>query len=150
MEIRSQSVNCYHDSHAYHYCDVIMSAMVSQITGISTVCSTVCSGADQRKYQSPASLAFARGICNVENVSIWWRHQRDETFSCHITTLYDNVVVSYLTSWCILWRHEKLLRQLVSYSNRIIYDIVRYDYQIILGFSLHTGGKIYRLILAER
>ena len=45
-----------------HYSDVIMSAMVSQITGISIICSTVCSAADQRKHQSSASLAFVRGI----------------------------------------------------------------------------------------
>ena len=30
--------------------------------GISIVCSTVCSGADQRKHQSTASLAFVREI----------------------------------------------------------------------------------------
>ena len=39
-----------------------MSAMASQITGVSIVYSTVCSGADHRKYQSSASLAFVRGI----------------------------------------------------------------------------------------
>ena len=45
------------------------------------------SGADQRKHQSAASLAFVRGIprartgefpaqmaSNAENASIWWRH----------------------------------------------------------------------------
>ena len=48
-------------SHKY-YSDVIMRAMASQITGVSLVCSTVCSGADQGKYQSSASLAFVRGI----------------------------------------------------------------------------------------
>ena len=47
---------------ASHYNDVTMSAMVSQITGILTVCSTVCSGAHQRKHQSSASLAFVTGI----------------------------------------------------------------------------------------
>ena len=41
-----------------HYNDVIMSAMVSQITSLTTVYSTVYSGADQRKHQSFASLAF--------------------------------------------------------------------------------------------
>ena len=46
----------------YHYSGVIMSVMTSQITGVSIVCSTVCSGADQRKYQSPASLAVVRLI----------------------------------------------------------------------------------------
>ena len=45
-----------------HYSDVIMSAMASQITGVSIVYFTVCSGADQRKHQSSASLAFVRGI----------------------------------------------------------------------------------------
>ena len=45
-----------------HYSDVIMSTMASQITGVATVCSNVCSGADQRKHQSSASLAFVRGI----------------------------------------------------------------------------------------
>ena len=39
-----------------------MSTMSSQITGVSIVCSMVCSGADQRKHQSSASLAFVRGI----------------------------------------------------------------------------------------
>ena len=39
-----------------------MSAIASQITGVSIAYSTVCSGADQRKHQSPASLAFVRGI----------------------------------------------------------------------------------------
>ena len=45
-----------------HYSDVTMSAMASQITGVSTVRSTVCSGADQRNRQSSASLAFVKGI----------------------------------------------------------------------------------------
>ena len=39
-----------------------MSAMASQITGVSIVYSTVCSGADQRKKLSPASLACVSGI----------------------------------------------------------------------------------------
>ena len=39
-----------------------MGAKASQIAGVSVVCLTVCSGADQRKYQSSASLAFVKGI----------------------------------------------------------------------------------------
>ena len=42
--------------------DVIMGAMASQITSLAVVYSTVYSGADQRKHQNPASLAFVRGI----------------------------------------------------------------------------------------
>ena len=45
-----------------HYNDVIMGAMASQITSLTVVYSTVYSGADQRKHQSSASLAFVRGI----------------------------------------------------------------------------------------
>ena len=45
-----------------HYSDVIMSMMVCQITSVSIVCLTICSGADQRKHQSSVSLAFVRGI----------------------------------------------------------------------------------------
>ena len=39
-----------------------MSVMVSQIPGISIICSTVYSSADLRQYHSSMSLAFVRGI----------------------------------------------------------------------------------------
>ena len=44
-----------------HYCDVIMGTTTSQIISLVIVYSTVYSGADQRKHQSSASLAFAWG-----------------------------------------------------------------------------------------
>ena len=46
----------------WHYIDVIMTTMVSQITSRTVVYSTVYSDADQRKHQSSASLAFVWGI----------------------------------------------------------------------------------------
>ena len=46
----------------YHYDDVTMSAMASQITSLTIVNSTVYSGGDQIRHQSSASLAFVRGI----------------------------------------------------------------------------------------
>ena len=46
----------------FHYNDIIMSAMASQITSLRIIYSTLYSGADQRKHQSSASLAFGRGI----------------------------------------------------------------------------------------
>ena len=45
-----------------HYNDVIMSAMAPQILSLTIVYSTVYKGADQRKHQSSASLAFVRRI----------------------------------------------------------------------------------------
>ena len=69
------------------YTDVIMGEMVSQITSLTIVYSTVYSGADQRKHQSSASLAFVRGIYRGPVNSPhkwpvtrhffpknWWRH----------------------------------------------------------------------------
>ena len=46
----------------YHWSDVIMGAMASKITSLMIVYATVYTGADQRKHQNSASLAFVRGI----------------------------------------------------------------------------------------
>ena len=78
-----------------HYSEGIMSAVASQITGISIVYSIVCSGADQRKHQSYASLAFvpvtgefsAQRASDAENVSIWWRHQGAALWSTTVRIL---------------------------------------------------------------
>ena len=45
-----------------HYSDVIMSTIASLINSLTIVYSTVYSDTDQRKHQSPVSLAFVRGI----------------------------------------------------------------------------------------
>ena len=45
-----------------YYSDVMMNAMASQITSLTVVYSTVYSGAEERKHQSSASLAFVMGI----------------------------------------------------------------------------------------
>ena len=47
---------------SWHYSDVIMGTIASQITSLTIVYSNVYSDADQRKHQSSASLAFVRGI----------------------------------------------------------------------------------------
>ena len=46
----------------FHYGEVIIGVIASQITSLTIVYSTVYSEADQRKHQSSASLAFVRGI----------------------------------------------------------------------------------------
>ena len=69
----------------FHYNDIIMGLMASQVTSLTVVFSTVYSGADQGKHQSSASLAFvgdspvtgeflAQMASNMENISIRWRH----------------------------------------------------------------------------
>ena len=79
----------------HHYNDVIMSAMASQITSLTIVYSSVYSGADQRKHQSSASLAFVRGIHRWPVNSphkwpvtrkMWWRHHDNAHVTRHGTT----------------------------------------------------------------
>ena len=48
-----------------HYSGVMMRAMASHSPAARMICSAIYSGADQRKRQSSASLAFVRGIH-------WW------------------------------------------------------------------------------
>ena len=50
------------ECHKTHYNGVIIGAIASQITSPTIVYSRVYSGADQRKHQSSASLAFLWGI----------------------------------------------------------------------------------------
>ena len=52
----------HHACHEIHYIDVIRSAIASQITSLPILYPPVYSGADQRKHQSSASLAFVWGI----------------------------------------------------------------------------------------
>ena len=89
-----------------HYNDAIMSAMVSQITGVSIVFSTVCWGSCQRKHQSFASLAtFVSGIH-------WWPvgspHKGPEALKMF---LFDGVIMvmvstkSYTSKWEAIRQH---------------------------------------------
>ena len=64
VTIRKYGVKNLNDTYnsKFIYNDVIMSTIASQITSLTIVYSTVYSGADQRKHQSSASLAFVWGI----------------------------------------------------------------------------------------
>ena len=46
----------------WHYSEVIMGTLASQITSLTIVYPTIYSGTDQWKHWSSASLAFVRGI----------------------------------------------------------------------------------------
>ena len=76
---------CQIHNISQHYDDVIMGTMGSQITSVSIVYSTVCSGANQRKKSKLCDTGLCAGnsqgtgefpaqmASNAENVSIWWR-----------------------------------------------------------------------------
>ena len=55
--------------HQFHYSDVIMGTMASQTTSLTIVYTTIYSGADQRKHQSSAPLAFVRGIHRIHRTN---------------------------------------------------------------------------------
>ena len=71
--------------------DVIMSAMASQITDVTIVCSTVCPGAAQRKNQSSASLALVKGIHQRPVVSLTKDQWRGKCFNL-MTSSKDDVI----------------------------------------------------------
>ena len=72
-----------------YYSDVIMGAMASQITSVSIACSTVCSGADQRKHQN----FLVTGLCGG-NPPVTGKCFHLMTSPCTITIL---VITRYST-----------------------------------------------------
>ena len=115
--------------NAVHQNDVIMSNMASQITSFTMVYTTVSSGADQRKHQSSASLAFVWGIHRWPVNS---PHERPVTrkmfpfddvimvsqkpcirvalfeFGCIITHIFRSVIFPQ-TSCLLLWQWENYI-----------------------------------------
>ena len=81
-----------------HYFDVMISALASQITGVSIVCSTVCFRHMSKKISklrvtclcegnSPVTSEFpAQMVSNAENVSIRWRHHGFVVFRYQVIT----------------------------------------------------------------
>ena len=69
-----------------HYSDAMISAIASQIVGVSIVCSTVGQAQLKENIEAPRHwLLWGKNhrlqvssphkkACNVENISIWWRH----------------------------------------------------------------------------
>ena len=95
---------------AIHYDDVIMGAMASQITSLMIVYSTVYSGADQRKHQSSASLAFVWGIHRGPvNSSHKWPVMR-KMFP------FDDVIMRYGNPQCIQPRKTSPMTTLLPLS----------------------------------
>ena len=70
-------VNGHHGTTVFegqwHYNEVIMGVIASQITSLTIVYSTVYSDADQRKHQSSASLAF---VWLIPRTNGQWRGKR--------------------------------------------------------------------------
>ena len=124
---RHQSTTSWQGKAFHIYCsDVIMGTMASQITSLTIVYSTINSGADQRKYQSSASLAFVRGIHRwpVNSPHKWPVMRRMSPFDDVIMffvlcddrpSLTANWIPLTEGQWCgsMLWRYHLLLWMLL-------------------------------------
>ena len=89
----------------YHYCDVIMGAMVSQTTSLTIVYPIVHSGADQRKYQRSASLAF---VWEIHRWPVNSLHKWPVTRKCfHLMTSCEVWIWDFVDNICYKTGHDK-------------------------------------------
>ena len=109
-----------------HYSNVIMSGMASQITGIWTVRLAVCSGAHRRKYQSSASLAFARGIHRWPVDS---PHKGPVTWN---TFLFDDLIMNASQPMHWLWDSDHIFA--TSCFANLVWKIIE-EYSIKISIT---------------
>ena len=119
----------------HHYNDVVKGVMASQITCVSIVYSTVCSGADQREHQSSASLAFARGIHQ-------WRHKRPVTRK---RFPFDDIIKHYICIWTSLPALDCLLFSWKCYWNKEYIYVPNWTFvkRVHLRIPLIKGQNVF-------
>ena len=115
-----------------YYNDIIMDAIASKITSLTIVYSTVYSGADQRKHQSSASLAFVWGIHRwpVNSPHKWpvtrkifpfddviMVYQRLRDISWEESTWFEPPVLIFIQ--LIFWVHHNETMKILNYWQRI-------------------------------
>ena len=93
-----------HSTTLEHHSYVIMIAVASHMTNVSIVSTTVCSGADQRKHQSSAPLAFVRGIHQWPVVSLTKGQQRGN-YSHLMTSLW--ICIWLVLCGVLLWSAQQ-------------------------------------------
>ena len=128
--IASNDVLWYFREHTdrYHYNDVIMGTMASQISSLTIVCSTVYSDADQRKHQSSALLAFVRGINRGPVISPQQWPVTRKMFP------FDDVIMNWLWNTPRVTRGYRLFNMLCQHFVKhccTIMDLSVYEYIII-------------------
>ena len=86
-----------------------MSAVESQITSVSIVCSTVGSGADDRNHQSSTSMAFVWGFIGHQWIPHTKGQYRGKCFHL-MTSSWRTCVSSFMMRirWSTLWSFDHL------------------------------------------
>ena len=146
-----------------HYRNVIMGTMSSQITILTNVYSVVSSGADQRKHQSPASLAFVRGN---HRSSVNSPHKGpvtqklfpfdDVIMRSYIRRKYDTIVFKlclmfYAMALCsrtLCRKIDKETQDKCGGSARRIFGLRCFD-EISILKSLNHESRVYKTCLEE-
>ena len=118
-----------------HYSEVIVSAVSSQISSVLIVCSTVCPGADQRKHQSCALLAYVREVHRWPMISpqkgpVTWKMYQlgDVMIYCTRFDKYKVISIHWphwlsYNSHYFVWKHLGCSSLLLCYQFQQIYDV---------------------------
>ena len=131
-----------------------MSTMRSQITGVSIVYATFCSGPEQRKHQSsvsPVTGEFpAQKASNAETVSIWWRHHDfTNRENCNNILVSDDFLNMY-SRGVFSWRLRRILKAMCAYLKPFTWCMRQPDGCIFLTWSVRTSMSIYICIMHAR
>ena len=119
----------------YHYSDVIIGAMASQITSFTIVYAIVYSGAD-KKNQSSASLAFVRGIHRWPVNSL---HKGPVTRK--IFPFDDNIIMSW---W---YNHNKTEQNKILQNRRRIQKHTYLKYFLLSIFSILLYDSLLLIVV---
>ena len=104
----------YSTTDLLHYNDIIMSAIASQVTSLTTVYSTIYSDTVQRKHQSSASLTFVRGTVNSSHKGPVTR----KMFPFDDVIMFIHLILSELLTYAHLDKTAKCLK--TAYFNTCI------------------------------
>ena len=154
-------------THSIHYSYVIMSPMASQITGVSMVCSIVCSGADKKKTSklrvtglregsSPVTDEFPeQTACDEGNVSIWWRCHGGGQCYVVITTCVGKLFHMEASHWQF-FRHKSNSMEIFIRLHLMFDDVIvakwckYYDIEVPINmqfFVIWFSGKATQFLL---
>ena len=130
----------------------MMSMISSQITGVSNVCSTICSGVGQTSKLRVTSLCEgnpsviggfpSHRTSYAENVSIWWRHHEFRVLNNSNTTVTQQIFQDL----------DYLCEELVRNNYRIYTEMaVKYDINALEPIQLwYMTLWMHRLVRNRR
>ena len=137
-----------------HYNDVIIGAIASQITSLTTVYSFVYSGTDQRKHQSFASLAFVRGIHRGPVISPTNCQLRGKCFYLMTSSWTKSTETEMASFWrndhnMLHWSSENFIKMTSLRSNVRGTGLPGFDYNkytsnilfIVIAWCYHINPK---------